>query len=188
MIHCFLLPQQSKSWWIPEPVASFNSGLDMLKCQIQVLSRMLFGILMILAIAYVLLQRSSCSNQTMPITFLLLLLGVACGFAGKLCVDTLGGSGFHWLLIWEVLCLVHFFANAFTPVLFLVLHGPVNAAPELKERAVIFPYWARRVLFYTIVLLFLPLLCGLMPFGGAHEWKDHFSRMATAGLFINDDY
>ncbi|XP_031388497.1 protein CPR-5 isoform X2 [Punica granatum] len=177
---------QSKSWWVPGPVASFNSGLDMLKCQIQVLSRMLFGILMILAIAYLLLQRSSCSNQTMPVTFLLLLLGVACGFAGKLCVDTLGGSGFHWLLVWEVLCLVHFFANMFTSVLFLVLHGPVDAALEPKGRAVLIPYWTRRILFYAMVVLFLPLLCGLIPFGSASEWKDHISRKIE-GLFVNDD-
>ncbi|KAK4790739.1 hypothetical protein SAY86_018043 [Trapa natans] len=184
---CAPLTKQTKSWWVPGPVASLNSGFEMLQCQIQVLSRMLFGILMIFAITYLLLQRSSPSNQTMPITFLLLLLGVSCGFAGKFCLDALGGSGFHWLLIWELLCLVHFFANTFTSVLFLILHGPLNAALEPKERAVILPYWTRRVIFYIIILLFLPLLCGFMPFGSAHEWKNHFTQLATNWLLVTNN-
>ncbi|CAN4125567.1 unnamed protein product [Withania somnifera] len=100
---------EHKSWWMPKSMSSINSGLQLLWCQFQVLSRMLFGAFLILAIAYLLLQRSATSNQTMPVTFILLLLGVGCGFAGKFCIDTLGGSGYHWLIYWETLCLLHFF-------------------------------------------------------------------------------
>ncbi|KAJ8543734.1 hypothetical protein K7X08_025352 [Anisodus acutangulus] len=164
------------SWWMPKSMSYINSGLQLLQCQVQVLSRMLFGAFMILAIAYLLLQRSATSNQTMPVTFILLLLGVGCGFAGKLCIDTLGGSGYHWLIYWETLCLLHFFSNVFISTLFLILNGPVTVS-EKSTRDGTFPYWMRRSMFYTTLLLFLPLLCGLMPFAGAGEWKDHFSSL-----------
>ncbi|KAH7565884.1 hypothetical protein JRO89_XS08G0030400 [Xanthoceras sorbifolium] len=166
--------QESKSWWIPNTVSSFHSGLHTLKCQVQVVSRMLFGMLMIITIAYLLLQRSGSSKQTMPITFILLLLGFACGFAGKLCIDTLGGSGYHWLLYWESLCLVHFFANVCTSALFRILHGPINMSQGTKDNTIV-PYWIRRSLFYAIMLLFLPLVCGLLPFASLGEWIDHFT-------------
>lgn len=177
--------QESNSWWIPKPMASFNSGLHILRCQVQVVSRMLFGVLMIVTIAFLLLQRSATSKQIMPVTFMLLLLGVACGLAGKLCVDTLGGSGYHWLLFWETLCLLHFISNAYTSALFLILHGPVNVSQGTKGNA-IFPYWIRQFLFYVILLLFLPLFCGLMPFASLGEWKDHFSLLVRDSLFTSD--
>ncbi|KAF8019092.1 hypothetical protein BT93_H3845 [Corymbia citriodora subsp. variegata] len=184
---CSPSTQQSRSWWIPEPVVSFNSGIHMLKCQFQVLSRMLFGVLMILTIAYLLLQRSTTSNQTMPVTFLLLLLGAACGFAGKLCVDTLGGSGYHWLIFWETLCFLHFLSNIWVSRLFIILHGPISMAQGMRSNAVIVPYWFRQVLFYAAVLIFLPLLCGLIPFASPVEWKDHFSQLIVDHLSDNSD-
>lgn len=159
---------------MPKSVSSFNSALHIVKCHVQVVSRMLFGFLVILSVAYLLLQRSTASRHTMPITSILLLLGVACGFAGKLCVDSLGGSGYHWLIYWETICLLHFIANICTGTLFLVLYGPVHVSQE-KNCSRIFPYWARRVAFY-LMLLVLPLLCGLMPFAGPVEWKDHFVK------------
>ncbi|KAK1591558.1 hypothetical protein Q3G72_009515 [Acer saccharum] len=171
---CTPSSQESKSWWIPNTVSSFNSGWHTIKCQVQVISRMLFGFLMIITIAYLLLQRSgSSSRQTMPITFILLLLGFACGFAGKLCIDTLGGSGYLWLLYWESLCLVHFFANVWTSALFRILHGPVNVSQGMKGHTIV-PYWIRRSLFYATMLLFLPLVCGLLPFASLGKWIDHF--------------
>nr|GFB95659.1 protein CPR-5 [Tanacetum cinerariifolium] len=114
----------------------------------------------------------------MPITFLLLLLGVGCGFAGKFCIDTLGGSGNHWLFYWEFLCLVHFFANVCTSMLFIILHGPVTVTGGSMGH-VLFPYWLRRLAFYAIVLVYLPLLCGLMPFAGPGEWLEHFSGLVV---------
>ncbi|KAK9134360.1 hypothetical protein Syun_013690 [Stephania yunnanensis] len=54
---CNASPKESKSWWMPKQVASVNSVLSMIRCQIQVASRMLFGTFMILAICYLLLQR-----------------------------------------------------------------------------------------------------------------------------------
>ncbi|XP_015167482.1 protein CPR-5 [Solanum tuberosum] len=167
---------EHKSWWMPQSMSSINSGLQLLRCQVQVLSRMLFGALLILAIAYLLLQRSATSNQTMPVTFILLLLGVGCGFAGKFCIDTLGGSGYRWLIYWETLCLLHFFSNVCISTLFLILNGPVTVS-EKSTRDRTFPYWMRRSVFYTTVLVILPLLCGLMPFAGPGEWKDHFSSL-----------
>ncbi|KAL9250441.1 CPR-5-like protein [Drosera capensis] len=169
---------ESKSWWFPKPMASLTSGMQSLQCQVQVLSRMLFGFLMILAVAYLLLQRAAAApNQTMPITFILLLLGTACGYAGKMCLETLGGSGYHWLVYWEILCVVHFFANICTPILFDILHGPVRPCQGMQNR-VMFPYSLRRILFYLVVLVVLPLLCGLMPFASIREWREHFFSSA----------
>ncbi|CAK9176752.1 unnamed protein product [Ilex paraguariensis] len=178
--------KESQSWWMPKPMSSFNSGLQILRCQVQAVSRMLFGVFMILAISYLLLRRSATSTQMMPVTLILLLLGIACGFAGKLCIDTLGGSGYHWLFYWEALCLLHFFSNMCTSALFLVLHGPINVSERAKGSAV-FPYWLRRVMFYTTLLLFLPLLCGFMPFASPGEWKNHFSLLVMDLLPITVD-
>lgn len=169
-------PVESKSWWIPKPMASFNSGLQFLNCQVQVYSRMLFGLLMILAIAYVLTQRAAISRDAMPITFIVLLLGVVCGIAGKFCVDTLGGDGNDWLMFWEVLCSLHFFANVFTSYVFYILNGPVQVCQSIKCYSV-FPYQIRRCLFYLILLL-VPICCGLLPFASPKTWwEEHFSKL-----------
>ncbi|XP_050206318.1 protein CPR-5 [Mercurialis annua] len=175
---CYPLIEDSKSWWRPKPFSSFNSGWNTLRCHVQVASRMLFGVLIILAVAYLLLQRSGASRQTMPVTFILLLLGAACGFAGKLCVDTLGGSGWHWLLYWETMCMLHFFSNVFPSALFYLLHGPVSVSKGIRYNKLL-PYWFRRILFYAILLLVLPLCCGLLPFAYPGEWKEHFFLLAT---------
>ncbi|XP_058187156.1 protein CPR-5 isoform X2 [Rhododendron vialii] len=166
--------EESNSWWVPKHVSSFNSGLKFVSCYLQVLSRVIFGLFMILAIAYLLLLRSSVSSQTMPVTFIL-MLGVACGFAGKLCIDTLGGSGYHWLLYWEVLCLLHFFSSVRTSDLFHVLYGPISLSHGGAMEKTMFPYWIRRFFFYAFVLLLLPMICGLVPFASPAEWKDHLS-------------
>ncbi|XP_076928502.1 protein CPR-5-like [Bidens hawaiensis] len=171
--------KESGSWWIPKPVSTFSSGFQIIRCQVQVISRMLFGILMIISITYLLIQRSGATNQTMPVTFILLLLGAGCGFAGKCCIDTLGGSGTHWLIFWELLCLVHLFANICTSMLFRLLHGPVTTVDQSMSRKLL-PYWFRRVVYYSAVLVCLPLLCGLIPFAGVGEWFDHFASLVTS--------
>ncbi|KAK7350835.1 hypothetical protein VNO77_09826 [Canavalia gladiata] len=170
---CTPSSQESSSWWAPKSLFSFNFRLHVLWCQVQVMSRMAFGILMIFAVAYLLMQRSTTSSQTMPVTFILLMLGIGCGYCGKLCIDTLGGSGNMWLLYWEILCLLHFLSIGWTSALHIVLHGPVDALPTTKENT-IFRYWIRRFLFYATLLVFLPLICGLMPFASLGQWKDHF--------------
>ncbi|XP_015945148.1 protein CPR-5 [Arachis duranensis] len=169
---CSPSTEDSSSWWTPKSVSYFNSRLNILWCQVQVMSRMIFGVLMIFAIAYLLLMRSTTSSQNMPVTFILLMLGVGCGYCGKLCVDTLGGNGYVWLLYWETLCLLHFFCIGFTSVFYQVLYGPVTPAQTFKENPII-RYWIRRFLFYATLLAFLPLLCGLTPFASLLEWKDH---------------
>ncbi|KAL2528064.1 Protein CPR-5 [Forsythia ovata] len=177
--------KESKSWWMPKSMATFNSGIQLLRCQVQVLSRMLFAGLMIGAIAFLLIQRSAATNQTMPITFIMLLLGVGCGYAGKFCIDTLGGSGNHWLLYWEVLCLLHFLSNIWASTLFLILNGPINVSDKVKD-GTIFPYWIRRFMFFAALTL-LPLLCGFMPFASPGEWINHFSSRAIHFVSDADD-
>ena len=169
----FFLLQEYNSWWTPKSVASFNARLHFVWCHVQVMSRMAFGVLMIFAMAYLLFQRSTTSLQTMPITFVLLLLGFACGYCGKICIDTLGGSGYLWLLYWEILCLLHFLSIVCSSILFPILHGPV-IAPHASKGNMIISYWIRRLLFYAILVVFLPLSCGLTPFASIGQWKDHF--------------
>ncbi|KAI7730106.1 hypothetical protein M8C21_033312 [Ambrosia artemisiifolia] len=173
-----MLVKESSSWWTPKSVSSFSSAFQILRCQAQVISRMLFGIIMIIAIVFLLVQRSGTMNQTMPVTFILLLLGIGCGFAGKFCIDTLGGSGTHWLFFWEIICVVHLFANLCTSTLFLILHGPVTVVDQSSTRMV-FPYWFRRVVFYAALLVYLPLICGLIPFAGVGEWVEHFVSLVV---------
>lgn len=166
--------QESSSWWTPKSVVWFNSGLHVLWCQVQVISRMLFGVIMIFAVAYLLIQRSAASStQTMPVTFILLMLGIGCGYCGKLCVDTLGGSGYVWLSYWEILCLLHFLSIGFTSILYSILHGPLTKLQSSKENT-IFPYWIRRILFYGTLLVVLPLCCGFLPFASIGQWKEYF--------------
>ncbi|KAI3794547.1 hypothetical protein L1987_37179 [Smallanthus sonchifolius] len=175
---CTLI-KESASWWMPKSMSSFSSGFQVFRCRAQVISRMLFGIFLIIAITFLLIQRSGTMNHTMPVTFILLLLGVGCGFAGKFCIDTLGGSGNHWLLYWEILCLVHLFANICTSMLFFILHGPVTVIDQ-SPRRMVFPYWFRRVVFYATLLLYLPLICGLVPFAGVGEWLEHFASLVVS--------
>lgn len=170
--------QESSSWWTPKSVVWFNSSMHVFWCQVRVMSRMVFGFLMIIAVAYLLFQRSATSSsQTMPVTFILLMLGIGCGYCGKLCVDTLGGSGYVWLLYWETLCLLHFLSIVCTSALYSILHGPVTTLQTTKENT-IFRYWIRRFLFYVTLLLFLPLCCGLLPFASLSQWKDYFMLKA----------
>ncbi|KAL6277006.1 hypothetical protein ACE6H2_020607 [Prunus campanulata] len=178
---CAPSTKESKSWvswkaW--DPMTSFNSGFHVFRCKVEVVSRMLFGVFVILAIAFLLLQRSATAKQIMPVTFIILLLGIVCGFFGKLCVDTLGGSGYHWLIYWETLCMLHFFCNVCTSALFFILHGPIDVSQGTKGKT-IFPYWIRRVMFYGTSFLFLPLFCGLTPFASVGEWKHHFLLLVT---------
>ncbi|XP_068643403.1 protein CPR-5 isoform X2 [Aristolochia californica] len=178
---CSYNPKQT-SWWTPNPFGSFTALFHLIKCHIVVLSRIMFGLLMILALAYALLQRWASSGQTMPITFILLLLGVVCGFAGKICVDTLGASGSCWLFYWEVLCCLHFFANVFTPIFFEILYGPISVRSDDRKERVWVPYKFRRVMFYSSMFL-VPVLCGLMPFASSREWKDHFVDRLSNQVF-----
>ncbi|KAK2438679.1 protein CPR-5 [Trifolium repens] len=165
--------KESKSWWSPKSMFSLDTKWHVLWCQVQVMSRMVFGVLMIFAIAYLLIMRSTTISQTMPVTFILLLLGIACGYCGKLCIDALGGSGSLWLIYWEIMCMLHFLSIVCTPTLFKILHGPVVASHKTKQN-IILPYWFRRFWFYSTLLVFLPLLCGLAPFASFDQWKDHF--------------
>ncbi|XP_050876792.1 protein CPR-5 isoform X4 [Lathyrus oleraceus] len=173
--------EESYSWFTPKSVAWFNSSVHVFICRVGVVSRMVFGFLMIIVVAYLLFQRASTlSSQTMPVTFILLMLCIGCGYCGKLCIDTLGGSGNVWLLYWEILCLLHFASICWTSALYRILHGPIDVM-QTKKGNTIFRYWIRRLLFYVILLVVLPLCCGLMPFASLAQWKDHFMSKVITG-------
>ncbi|CAD5169980.1 unnamed protein product [Musa acuminata subsp. malaccensis] len=180
---CTSAPKESRSWWIPNTVKSFSSGWLVLKCQFVALARVSFGILMILAMAFVVFQRSATSATTMPVTFIVLLLGALCGFSGKLCIDTLGGNGYHWLIYWEALCMLHFIVNVFPSASYHVLYGPVSISEGANS--IKLPYRIRRFTFYALLLLVLPASGGLLPFASIYDWKVHFSEklaLWTSGI------
>ncbi|KAJ0096288.1 hypothetical protein Patl1_27479 [Pistacia atlantica] len=86
-------------------------------------------------------------------------------------------SGWKWILLAHMLgdsLLAAFLRKCLYITIFIILHGPVEISQGMKGKTVV-PYWARRSVFYATLLLFLPLICGLMPFATLNEWKDHFS-------------
>lgn len=187
-IYIIHFQESSNSWWKPKAMSYFNSGMQILKCQFQVLTRMFAGGFMIVAIAYLLSQRSGTQCQTMPVTLLVILLGVVCGLSGNLCIYTLGGDGGCWLILWWIFCSLHIFSNIWTSALYVILNGPIIVSEKMtKNDDPLVPYWCRRVLFYAIAALFLPVLCGLLPFASLSEWKDHFYSLIINKLKpVND--
>uniref|UniRef100_A0A0D9V9K1 CPR5-1 n=1 Tax=Leersia perrieri TaxID=77586 RepID=A0A0D9V9K1_9ORYZ len=144
------------------------------RCHVIAVTRMCFGILMILAIAWLAFQRSATTGSNMPITFNLILLGIMCGFAGRFCTNTLGGDGNTWLMYWEVLCFIHLLGNLFPSFLRHILHGPVSVSD--REQGLWLRYWVRRCLFYAVAGLIIPVLTGLLPFASLSDWKNHFAE------------
>ncbi|XP_066307831.1 protein CPR-5-like isoform X2 [Miscanthus floridulus] len=180
---CSATSRGSKSWWVPNSVSNFNSGLLFIRCHVIAATRMFFGIVMILAIVWLAFQRSAVSGSSMPVTFNIILLGVICGFAGRFCTNTLGGDGNMWLICWEVLCSIHLLGNCYPSVLYRVLHGPISVS-DSKE-SVWFPYWIRRWMFYAVLGFFIPALNGLLPFASLSDWNNHFTKELKS-IFIGE--
>ena len=143
-----------------------------------------FGIVMIVAIAWLVFQRSAVSGTNMPVTFNFILLGVICGFAGRFCANTLGGDGNIWLICWEVLCSIHLLGNCYPSVLYRVLHGPISVS-HTKE-VVWFPYWIRRWIFYALLGFIIPALTGFLPFASLSDWLHHFSQEVKS-IFVGEE-
>ncbi|KAL0863099.1 hypothetical protein Bca101_042217 [Brassica carinata] len=164
--------EKTSSWWVPKQVSSFNAEFNILLCRLKVWVQSFFGVLMILVITYFIIQRSSGAKQTMPVTFIVIFLGIVCGLPGKFCVDTLGGDGKLWLLLWETFCLLQFVANVFTLAFYRLMYGPVTQGGRCETMV---PYWARRSVFFALVVLALPVMNGLLPFATFGEWRHHWA-------------
>ncbi|KAJ4897233.1 Protein CPR-5 [Raphanus sativus] len=165
--------EKTSSWWVPKQVSSFNAEFNILLCRVRVWVQSFFGVLMILVITYFIIQRSSgtTAKQTMPVTFIVIFLGIVCGLPGKFCVDTLGGDGKLWLLLWEAFCVLQFVANVFTLAFYRLMYGPVGGRCDNT----MVPYWARRSVFFVVVVLALPVMNGLLPFATYGEWREHWA-------------
>ncbi|KAF6175660.1 hypothetical protein GIB67_022662 [Kingdonia uniflora] len=179
---CTTPPKEPKSWWMPKPISSFSDGWSTVWCHAQVWGRILIALLFLGAASLLFLRSGVAAKKMMPVTFILLLLGGGCSIAGKFCIDTLGGNGYIWVLYWETLCLLHFFANICTSALFYILHGPVSVSGGANVKPM-FPYWIRRFVFYATILVFLPLFCGLMPFASPSQWGSHFFSLSMEAHF-----
>ncbi|EOA13146.1 hypothetical protein CARUB_v10026163mg [Capsella rubella] len=166
--------EKSSSWWVPKQVSNLNSDFSAMICRIRVWVQMCFGFVMICVFIYFMMQRSSGRTQTMPISFLLIFLGIVCGLPVKVCVDTLGGNGKLWLILWQVFCVFQFVANVCTLALYRLMYGPISVTEGTKRSrwSTIFPYWARRTVLYVVFMLALPAITGLLPFATVGEWRD----------------
>ncbi|CAN6239291.1 unnamed protein product [Urochloa humidicola] len=168
---CAAASREYTSWWMPSSVLSFNSGYLIFKCNLIASARISFGFLMMGLIIYLIFQRSAMTGTNMPVTFNGMLLGVGCGWGGRLCVDTLGGDGNVWLVFWEAICFIHLLGNTWPSLLQHMLYGPISATDRTKS--VRLPYWVRRYVFYVLMSLILPCLAGLLPFASISDWNEH---------------
>ncbi|CAL9244900.1 unnamed protein product [Arabidopsis halleri] len=173
--------EKSSSWWVPKQVSLMNSGFNIFICRVRVWVQIFFGVLMIIFFTYFISKRSAGTKQTMPISFIILFLGIFCGISGKLCVDTLGGNGKLWLIVWEVFCLFQFVANVFALALHGLMFGCINVTQSSRCNSM-FPYWARRSVLYVVILFVLPAINGLLPFATFGEWRDLAMYQFLGGL------
>ncbi|XP_010484292.1 PREDICTED: protein CPR-5 [Camelina sativa] len=167
--------ETSSTWWVPKHVSTLNSEFNTMICRIRVWVQFVFGLIMLLVLAYFIMQRSSGRTQAMPISFIVIVLGIFCGLPVKVCVDTLGGDGKLWLMFWEVFCLFHLFANVFTLTLYGLMYGPIINVTQVTKSSrfkTLFPYGARRSVLYVVFIFVLPAITGLLPFATFGEWRD----------------
>ncbi len=146
---------------IVDSLSLMSAQMQMLFCNLTVAVRMFIGLGIISMVAATLLRKSvTSSSQAMPATILLIVLGGLCGFAGKFAVDSMGGSGYHWLLVWESLCVIHASTTCFTPYLYWLLNGaPPHTLDKQRQYYLLNP-WVRRL---------LPAMAGLLPFAPFRE-------------------
>lgn len=166
--------EETSPWWVPVNIFSI------LICKVQVWIQTILGVLMIIVFTYFIIRHSSVTKQTIPVTYSLLFLGVFCGFVGKFCLDTLGGNGKLWLLLWGMYCLLQLVANFFALALYGLINGPITVTQGTKPSRcnIMFPYWARSF-FVGVIMFVIPLINGLLPFATFGEWRDNFAVLVS---------
>lgn len=174
---------------------SMSAQMQMLFCNLTVAARMFLGLGIISMVAATLLRKSvTSSSQAMPATILLIILGGLCGVAGKFAVDSMGGSGYHWLIVWESLCVIHASTTCFTPYLYWLLNGAPQHTLDKQRQYYLLNPWVRRLLFHGCLVLVLPAMAGLLPFAPFREvLRTIFSTCLTivytpVEAFVTDKY
>ncbi|KAH7278566.1 hypothetical protein KP509_38G046900 [Ceratopteris richardii] len=172
--------------WFYNSLDSLAGKLQAIVCHFTVTGRILIGSILVGVVAQSLIRRSIMnSSQAMPATILIVVLGGICGFVGKISIDSLGGSGITWWLIWGTFCFLHALTNCFTPSIYRFLHGSHTGR---KSRFGL-PFWMRRLAFHSLIVLFLPLLAGLLPFGNfSHVTYDLFSTLIESASYASTSF
>eukprot|EP00250_Pteridium_aquilinum_P014415 c21973_g2_i1 orf=522-3224(-) len=169
--------------WFYNSLDSLAGKLQAFMCHIAVTGRILVGSILVGVVAWSLLRRSvTNSSQAMPATILIIVLGGICGFVGKVSVDSLGGCGNRWWVVWGAFCLLHALINCLTPSFYKLLHG----SPTSCKARFGLPFWIRRLAFHFTLVLGLPVLAGLLPFGSLYlVMNDLFLTLVevSAGVF-----
>ncbi|GAQ84352.1 hypothetical protein KFL_001850260 [Klebsormidium nitens] len=136
--------------------------LQVLGCQIAVTGRLGMGLVVGGFMASLLLRQNVAGSvRVMPSTVLLLVLGAACGYAGKQAVDSVGGSGICWLVLWETLCALHTLALFPTGFVSSLLYPPADAR---QQRPLFVSPWVAQLTFHATVVAILPVAAGVLPF------------------------
>ena len=168
--------------WLYNSIDSLVGKLQSFVCHITVAGRILIGSIVVAFVAASLLRRSvTSSSQRMPATILIIVLGVICGFAGKLSVDSLGGNGMKWLVMWELFCVLHALANCYAPFFYHLLHGSPSMA---RKRRMGIPFWFRRLFFHFLMVLILPILAGQLPFGSFRHVMNELVASSIQGFSV----
>ncbi|KAG6553832.1 hypothetical protein Mapa_004749 [Marchantia paleacea] len=157
--------------WMYNSLNLFTYQIQAFMCEAAKLSRMVFGIVVIAMVTSALLRRSvTSSSQAMPATVIVIVLGGICGFAGKISIDSLGGSGIHWLVLWECLCFMHALATCFTSLLYHFLNGaPGRNYFEKASLASRISSGVTVIAFHSVLVFFLPVMAGLLPFASPED-------------------
>ncbi|KAL2653238.1 hypothetical protein R1flu_021366 [Riccia fluitans] len=171
--------------WMYNNLNAFTYQLQAFICEVTKAGRMIVGLVIIAFVTSSLLRRSvTTSSQAMPATIIVIVLGGICGFAGKFSIDSLGGSGLHWLILWECLCFTHAFATCFTPLLYHLLNGsPARNYFETLPLTSRISSAVARFTFYAVLVFFLPLMAGLLPFASPEEIMQLVLNWWSPGTF-----
>lgn len=156
--------EEDYSGWVPKQVSLLHTEFNFLICRLRVWIPSFFSVLVILLFTYFIIQRSSGMKQAMPVSFIVVFLGVFCGLLGKFSVDTLDANGKLWLVLWEVFCVLQLVANVYMLPLHGLIYGPVTQRTNSSPCNTMVPYRARRVLLFGVINLVLPVIMGFLPF------------------------
>ncbi|GBG89669.1 hypothetical protein CBR_g49522 [Chara braunii] len=185
--------KRQSSWWSRMGIGYLFGGVFVgfykVLCQLAVACRILVGFLILSVSAWLVLRRNVIvTAHERPVTSLFLTLGVFCGYAGKVAVDSSGGSGWHWLMIWQVLCVIHICANCHIGRVYRLLNGrwpdedeqarkTGDGRDELTLRAALsVPIWLRHLTLRVFLLGVLPLVASFLAFVPADRLTNEIGR------------
>ncbi|GBG69762.1 hypothetical protein CBR_g4593 [Chara braunii] len=173
--------RQANVWSMTGMGYLFNGvfvGFYTMACQVFITARILMGFLILSMAAWLMMRRNAVvTAHDRPVTSLFLTLGVVCAYAGKVAVDSAGGSGWHWLMVWEILCMIHIYASCHTATVYRLLNARYPEEDEQSRkkdkgrhdevtlRALLsVPIWVRHFVLRLLLVVVLPLVASFLAY------------------------